>query len=320
MYENISRYSENDIHQILCEELGQKYADYRAAWNAVSPENIPAFPIHIDFEMNDLCNQSCVMCPRNTSRHPKINYTVNRKSIQTLGTFRKIIDEGAVKGLKSINVGAFAEPLINKEVFDMVSYAHSKGIIDSRMITNGLLLGKYIDKVFDSGLVNLFVSLDAFSEARYQKIRGPGFEKIKQNLMDFLEERKRRQSRLPIVRVSFVDMEINRGEKEKFIDYWRDKVDMIDIQIYDDYNVDVTEEYDRNIKKKWDCYSPFARVAVLSNGQILPCCSFFGINIPTGNVKDISIEEAWNSDRMKEIRRGVLDDSLNNCAVCQRTG
>ena len=70
--------------------------------------------------------------------------------------------------------GAFAEPLIHNRVFDMVAYAHKNGIIDSRIITNGLLLNKYFDQIFDSGLVNLFVSIDAFSEDKYREIRGFG--------------------------------------------------------------------------------------------------------------------------------------------------
>lgn len=320
MYDNINRLTEMDVEKILAEELGEKYTKYRKMWKSVTRDDFPKFPLHIDFEMNDLCNQSCVMCPRNESLHPKVNYTVNTKAIIKIETFKKIIDEGSQKGLQSINLGAFAEPLIHKEVFDMVRYAHEKGIIDTRLISNGLLLRKYKEEIFDSKLRNLFISLDAFSKDKYEQIRGHGYEQIRENLIDFVEERNRRGSRLPIVRVSFVDMEINRDEKEDFINFWRDKVDMIDIQVYDDFNVDINAPFNLESKKKWDCFSPWARVAVLANGNILPCCSFFGINIPIGNVKDMTIEEAWNSKKMKEIRYGVLNDNNRNCSVCQRVG
>ena len=81
--------------------------------------------------------------------------------------YKRVIKEGSRKGLLSINLGAFAEPLIHNRVFDMVAYAHKNGIIDSRIITNGLLLNKYFDQIFDSGLVNLFVSIDLVGKHKY---------------------------------------------------------------------------------------------------------------------------------------------------------
>ncbi|MGG7048331.1 MULTISPECIES: radical SAM/SPASM domain-containing protein [unclassified Campylobacter] len=323
MQDNISRFTENDIHDILTKELGVEYFQYRKEWDSINPKNFPNFPLHIDFEMQDRCNQSCVMCPRNHQTHPDINYKLNKKTNTTFENFKKVIDEGKDNGLKSINLGAFAEPLINDDVFRMIRYAKNQGgaIVDIRIITNGLKLGEYIDEILDCGLVNLFVSVDAFSDETYRKIRGYGFETVKSNLQLLLQKRAERNKVLPITRVSFVDMMgRNSNEKENFIAFWKDKVDFIDIQIFDDYNVDINKDYDFSKKKKWQCFSPFSRVAILSNGDILPCCNFFGRNIPIGNINKTTVKEAWNSDFMSKIRTGVFDDSIRNCAICQRIG
>ncbi len=202
----------------------------------------------------------------------------------------------------------------------MIKYAKDKGIVDTRVITNGLLLEKNIDNIFDSGLVNLFVSIDAFSEENYSKIRGVGFNKVTNALENLLKERIKRKSVLPIIRVSFVDMEKNREEKEDFIKYWKNKVDFIDIQIFDDYNIDINKEFDLSIKKKWDCFSPLARLSVLSNGDILPCCNFFGRNIPIDNINNNTIKAIWNGSNLKKIRNGIKNDTLRNCSICQRVG
>ena len=85
-------------------------------------------------------------------------------------------------------------------------------------------------------------------------------------------------------------------------------------------NIDITKPFDFSKEKKWECYSPWARLSILSNGSILPCCSFFGINIPVGNIRDMTIEEAWNSQRLQEIRDGVANDSDANCSICMRCG
>lgn len=320
MLYNVSRYTDQEIDEILTREIGPEFGEYRHRWAEIDADTGLRFPLHLDFELNDYCNQSCLMCPRNEETHPDINYKINTKSVLDFDLYRRIIDEGAEKGLSSINLGAFAEPLIHKRCFDMVAYAHEKGIIDSRIITNGLLLHRHIDKVFDSGLVNLFVSLDAFREETYASLRGPGFARVKESLLAVLEERKRRGSVLPIVRVSLVNMEINRDDIDDFIAYWRPKVDFIDIQIFDDFNVDIEKPHDLDKPKKWDCLSPWGRLAVLSDGRVLPCCNFFGWNVPVGNAKLNSIEEIWRGQALDNVRSGILCDGLKNCSICQRVG
>ena len=320
MYSNITRHSEKDIEKILVDEFGKKYSLYREMWNRVGYENIPDFPMHIDFEVIDKCNQRCIMCPRNAGTHPNAGYSLNTGRALNYEIFKNIIDEGVNKGLLSINLGAFAEPLLNKKVFEMIKYAHDKGVIDSRLITNGLLISSYIDEFFDYGLVNLYVSLDAFRDETYFEIRGKGFNIVKKNILNIIEEKKRRNAILPIIRVSFIDMEINREEKDNFIEFWRDKADHIDIQVYGDFNFPLSGKIDKSEAKKWSCIAPLKRVSVMSNGKILPCCNFFGINIPIGNIYKNSIEEAWNSEKMHEIRSGILHDDLDNCSICQRVG
>lgn len=318
MYDNISRFSDKDIHLLLSSELGAEYTAYREAWDAVSPANIPSFPLHLDFELKDACNQNCTMCPRNEEQHPDINYRLNSKTTLSFADYCQVIDEGVGKGLRSVNLGAFAEPLIHKNCFDMVEYARQKGIIDTRLITNGLLLKRHISNVFESGLVNLFVSLDAFYPETYKRIRGHGFELAKDSILAVLAERERRGQVLPIVRVSMVDMKSNRDEIDEFVSFWRSRVDFIDIQTYDDFNIDINRPFNLEQKKKWDCRSPFARLAVLSDGRVLPCCNFFGENIPIGNIHDSSIEQIWNSEAIQMVRKGILTDTLRNCAICQR--
>ena len=320
MYSNIIRHSGKDIEKILTDTLGKEYLNYRKLWNSINYNNVLPFPIHIDFEVIDKCNQRCIMCPRNAKKHPDTSYSLNTGKVLDYERFKDVIDEGVNKGMLSINLGAFAEPLLSNKVFEMIKYAHDKGVIDSRLITNGLFLDRYVDDVFNSGLVNLFVSIDAFSEEKYLKIRGKGFKKVKNNLLDMIEEKKRRNSLLPIIRVSFIDMDINKEEKDAFVEFWEDKVDYVDIQVYDNFNLDITKPYNTNKTKKWECKSPWARLAILSNGDILPCCNFFGRNIPIGNITDTTIEDAWNSEALQRIRKGILNDSLQNCSICQRIG
>ena len=64
------------------EYLGDDYKNYRKLWENSSKISEPAaeFPIHLDLELGDICNQACVMCPRNEQLH-KNNYVLNTKVI-----------------------------------------------------------------------------------------------------------------------------------------------------------------------------------------------------------------------------------------------
>jgi len=275
---------------------------------------VPSFPIHLDLEWYDACNQRCGFCPRNTTAHPNPIYPINTGQRLEPDVIEKVLLEVEEQSLYSVNYGAFAEPLINPGIGELIARFHKAGVIDSRIITNGLLLHKHAESLIDSGLVNLFVSLDAFEDATYEKQRGPGFQRIKENLLGFLELRRRRGSSLPIVRVSFVVTEDNRYELSSFLDFWVDKVDFVDVQSKTDYRTTALEQ-DR--PRKFNCIDPFRRVAVISNGDILPCCAFWGRTLPIGNIREQSLAEAWAGEAMQRVRSNLQTDQSKVCVTCQ---
>ena len=58
---------------------------------------------------------------------------------------------------------------------------------------------------------------------------------------------------------------------------------------------------------------PFTGLATREDGAIKVCCR----SLPIANIKDMSLEEAWNSDKMKEVRRQVLNDERPDvCEPC----
>ena len=58
---------------------------------------------------------------------------------------------------------------------------------------------------------------------------------------------------------------------------------------------------------------PFTGLATREDGAIKVCCR----SLPIANIKDMSLEEAWNSDKMKDVRRQVLNDERPDvCEPC----
>lgn len=58
---------------------------------------------------------------------------------------------------------------------------------------------------------------------------------------------------------------------------------------------------------------PFTGLATREDGVVKPCCR----SRPIGNIQDSSLEEIWNNEAMKKIRRQVLNNEKpTECAAC----
>lgn len=307
------RITDKAINKSLVDLLGGKFRHYREAWNNAGPDKIPDFPINLDIELIDQCNQNCIFCARNKKTHPNLPYSVNTGERLGEDIVDRIIGQTSLNGLCSVNI-AWGEPLLYKNVFNVIKKFHSSGVVDSRLVTNGLLLDRFTDDIFNSGLVNLYVSIDASSQATYSRQRGRGYRKVVDNLLTFIDEKRKRRSFLPVIRVSFVETKENKHEVETFKNFWSDKVDIVDIQILTEFN---KSDYKSLKNKKWSCIEPFRRLSVMANGDILPCCTFFGKNLVIGNIFHMSIKEAWDSQKMRVIRDNLIKNKEPVCLLCQ---
>ena len=61
------------------------------------------------------------------------------------------------------------------------------------------------------------------------------------------------------------------------------------------------------------CMHPFTGLATRSDGAVMACCR----SHPVGNIQEQTLEEIWNNDTMKRIRKQVLNDERpSECAPC----
>lgn len=304
---------------ILEKKYGEKYTDYRLNWNKDIKciSDIPAFPLHYDIQLVDACNLHCAIC------HSRIR---SGKKIDT-ALLKKVLREGAEKGLCSFSVGADSEGLIDKDLLmDIISYAHDIGIMDILIGTNGIFLDCDFSKrllgmlsTTGYGPTALLISLDAASPDTYKKIRHSDcYEKVEKNILNFINLRKEYGLALPEVRLSFCKTYINSFETNTFINKWNGIVDHIDIQNY----ISLVGEFQELQKgKKLDfksCVDPFRRVTIYSNGDVQCCCAFGHKDIIIGNIHESSISDIWNGERMKAIQTAFLMDLNKIPPYCKR--
>ena len=159
------------------------WSDYRKKYDLASNLNILDYPIQLDFELNASCNLKCPMCPI-SAESPKGK---GKKTWFDFEFFKELIDYSVKKGTRAIKLNYINEPLIRNDLINFITYAKDKGIIDIYFSTNGILLNKDIsEKLIKSGLTRIQVSVDAFTQETYNKVRpGGGFKKIVENVNQF---------------------------------------------------------------------------------------------------------------------------------------
>ncbi|MFW5500408.1 MULTISPECIES: radical SAM/SPASM domain-containing protein [unclassified Maridesulfovibrio] len=305
---------------ILASEVGPKFIEYRRHWD--NAKNIESSgPLQIDFELLDNCNQRCIMCPRAYLSESK-EYSLNTNVRLPMDKMKAAIDQAAEGNLYCVGF-SIGEPLLTKkELYAGISHAAKAGVVDIILTTNGLLLDKECtERLLASELTRLHVSIDATTADTYSQIRGKGFDRVVSNLEYFLKRREEEKKKLPIVRVSFVEQEQNRHEKDDFVNHWMNKVESVSVQtmLLSPENKDIKSFDVASHEKKFDCDYPWKMVEIVANGDLYPCCTFCGLNhLKLGNIADTDIISAWKGKKMQAVKEGLADDSLRVCSVCQR--
>ncbi len=305
---------------VLAHHLGHRFLEYRENWRETEKFNlIIPWPLHLDVDTNYTCNLSCVMCPLGADGFP-VDY---QKKLLDFDLYRQVLEEGAAAGLASIRLGITGEPLLRPDILDFVRLAKEAGLSDIMLITNGMLLDRDMGRgLIDTGLTRLMVSLDAIRPETYRQIRrGGDLDHVVDNVLGFLELRRTLDRDLPLVRVSFVKMNINIGERDEFHHFWKDRADYISYQEYS--NIMECKETDFFTERRrraagFRCPDPWQRMSLFVNGDLFPCCSDFGRLSPLGNAYHNTVSDVWLSRAATELRDLQRNGRWQDAPICRR--
>jgi radical SAM protein with 4Fe4S-binding SPASM domain len=65
------------------------------------------------------------------------------------------------------------------------------------------------------------------------------------------------------------------------------------------------------------CALPWVHLAFEPNGKVIPCCLTSDSNYFSGDLNTMTIEEVWNSDNMKKLRKQMMTGvEPNVCRKC----
>lgn len=173
-------------------------------------------PIYMDFNTLNRCNVTCTMCPP-ALRYDKLGikrdsyYRLTLKEYETITAGAKIATAHFV--------GAYAEPLLNKEIFALVANAKSKGAFTA-ITTNAMALSPdFGGKLLDAGLDMMTISLHGATKAVAEGIMlKSSFERIIANIRAFQKLKRQRGTAKPEIYFNYVTQKSNAADMPAFID------------------------------------------------------------------------------------------------------
>jgi MoaA/NifB/PqqE/SkfB family radical SAM enzyme len=141
----------------------------------------------LQIEPTTRCNFSCGFC---CGRHMDQNNLPFEIFKQTLNEFPQ---------LEHIELQGEGEPLLHSQFFEMVKLAQSRGIKIS-IITNGSMFSRErIEKILESGIEFIRISIESTNPQEFLKIRGGNLENIINGIKSFIQVRNEQNSKKPAI-------------------------------------------------------------------------------------------------------------------------
>lgn len=177
----------------------------------------------LQIEPTSACNLDCKICMRRNLERPI--------SFLSFDNFKKILNSG---NFRYVGLHGWGEPLLNRQLFDMLKYAEAKGV-STNLTTNGTLLQENIDNILSSGLSE--IAFGIYDRELFTEVT-PQIEKL------ILEKRKRNFKRPK----TYLDITIYHGNLDQIPELVRFAPELgIDAlilhRLFNTYKVDSTVKY-----------------------------------------------------------------------------
>ncbi len=112
--------------------------------------------------LTNICNLRCSYCSQSDLENEHI----------PIEFYKNLIDVLSSLGIRKVRFTG-GEPLLSKNIVEIIKYSSSKeNIKDIAITSNGILLEKYIDDLVYSGLNRINLSLDTRNKITYKRITG----------------------------------------------------------------------------------------------------------------------------------------------------
>lgn len=275
----------------------------------------------IYIEITNQCNLSCTFCPK-TKRAAKV---------MSFDDFKKVIEKTKAQG-DNFYLHVMGEPTSHPQFREILEFCSVNGV-KVNITTNGTLLHKVGDDIVANKVRMVSISLHSF-EANIlnsnmqsyldkiidfcKKTVGSGIS-VELRLWNFDKESIYDKNKLNgqivdyLVKSLELDFDLEQAISDKFADMDNSNSRKFNIKLKDKIYLGMAQHFDwpdinkRETCDRGFCYGLRNQIAILSNGDVVPCCLDSEGNIVLGNIFEQSLQEIFESERAQKIYTGFTN-------------
>lgn len=262
-------------------------------------------PYYIHIELNNTCNFRCHMCP--------IHKMKREKKLMDFHVFRKIVDECAQVGVRRLRLFLMGEPLLHPRLVEYIKYAKSKGLFVDFDSNAGYLNKIDQEALILSGIDEIIFSVTGAKPETYKKFQGEDLSRVEKNIKDFVELKRKLKSKTPKISMQFIKSKDTSSEVSDYVKKWTLYSDGINITRLSDY----FNPSDKSSLRKKFCPYLWTFLVILSDGSIVPCCQDYEGHLKLGNIKDTTLIDAWNSEKLNYFRKLHVNKEGDKIGLCK---
>lgn len=301
-------------------------------------------PVTAQLEPTSECNLRCSMCIRD-----KVGVPIGRMSFDD---FKKILNR--LDSLFKLGISGQGELFLHPQIFDMIEYANKRGIVVNINSNGTLLTDDIIEKICNSDIGEMGISVDSTKKEKYEKIRkGANFDKLLKNIKKLTEELEKNK-RDTIVIMTPIIFKDNIDELPEFVELAKKigvkKIAFQTLQTKENYmknygkdmksqlvknQIDKLTQKMKEAKELADkykitiifdeeespgCIWPWRGIYITWDGSVTPCCKILNYNEPYfGNLLKENFWDVWNGKEYQKARELLRERKTPfYCEGCNR--
>lgn len=281
-------------------------------------------PEIIQIEITTRCNMACRLCP---------HQELDRVQDMSYETFLIIMNQFRTSPVQLYLCG-LGEPLLHTDLERMVAACTARGIRETLIHTNGLLLNASLaERLSEAGLGEIRLSIDGGDEATLQQVRpGARLSRLIRNMLYVTQSTKITASlyftancknwhSLP----SLVDIAVKMGVRRIFVAdtvpffdagmskaSWATRTQKVS-EIDAAQKQECLSEFRENCFKngievfeslesfRAQCSEPYHKLYITVNGDVTPCCRIHN-QVRLGNIVERGLEKVWHGEALRAWR------------------
>ncbi len=271
-------------------------------------------PYFINLEPTSFCNLNCPICSYDGSRG---------KGYLRRDIAEKVFSQAADMGAAEIRLFLAGEPFFHPRLAEFIASAKRRNLITNIHTNATFMPPERIEAALQAGLDKISFSFDGESAEEYEAVRiGAKFEETLDNIRRFLEIKKRRGSRFPLVTIQIIKLPASSNPncvtpefKARFKDLPVDEFLLLRPFVWPDQKA---QEFNSPPGSKYyPCMIPWTSLSIGWDGRVFWCCGDLNGAEVLGDISRETLSEIWNGEKIRALRRGLAKGELHTLQLCR---